>query len=128
MSADQDVNNSLNGTDPTGVALTWRWVRIRSRTVFGNLRKNQPFNWPNRTYAASTSLYDAVTGTAEQIAWRYIDSEGTVWDLKDFMVVFIENFIKTVPQADRAAAINKASQLRPWPSGFPGTPPYEAGQ
>ena len=135
MSADLDVKNGSDGVDANGAALPWRWVRARARTVFGNLSKLQPFNWPNPKYAASTSLYDAVSGSSEQTSWRYVDSRQDAVDspdnvvcLKDIMLVWWEHFVATTPPADVAAALAKAKVLRKWPTGFAGTPPYEAGQ
>lgn len=135
MAADQDVFNANNGVDGNNNALPWRWVRVRARTVFGNLHKNLPFNWPNPTYAASTSTYDAGTGASEAVSWRYVDSRqdatdsvDNCMDFKDMVLVWWEHFIATTPPADVAAAVAKAKVLRKWPTGFPGTPPYEAGQ
>jgi hypothetical protein len=135
MTADQDVFNADNGVDANGRALPWRWQRIRARTVFHNLARNLPFAWPNPNYAASTSEYDGVTGTSEQIAFRYVDSRqdatdspDNCMDFKDMVLVWWEHFIATTPPADVASAIAKAKVLRKWPTGFAGTPPYEVGQ
>lgn len=135
MTADQDLINAANGVDGNNIGLPWRWSRIRARTVFHNLAKNLPFAWPNSKYAASTSEYDGVTGASEMIAFRYVDSrqdavdspENCV-DFKDMVLVWWEHFIATTPAADVASAIARAKVLRKWPTGFPGTPPYEQGQ
>ena len=134
MTADMDVANANNGVDPNGNALPWRWVRVRARTVFGNLHKNLPFNWPNRNYAASVSHYDAETGSSEQTSWRYVDSRQDsadnpdfCMDFKDMVLVWWEHFIATTPAEDVASAVARAKVLRKWPTGFPGTPPYEQG-
>jgi hypothetical protein len=136
MTADQDVLNNDNGvTQPNNAAMTWRWVRVRARTVFGNLHKNLPFAWPNGNYAATTSHYDAETGGSEQISWRYVDSRqeavdniDNCMDFKDIVLTWWEHFLATTPPAEVAAAIAKAKVLRKWPTGFPGTPSYEQGQ
>lgn len=134
MTADQDVFNATNGVDGNGAALSWRWVRVRARTVFGNLSKTLPFAWPNPTYAASTSEYDAVTGASEQTSWRYVDSRQDTTDspdnvvcVKDIMLVWWEHYLATTDPKVVAAALAKAKVLRKWPTGYPGTPPYEAG-
>lgn len=129
MAAGQDLINGANGVNPTnGVGLDWRWVRVRARTVFGNLSKYTPFNYPNPTYAATTSEYDAVTGASEQVSWRYVASDGQCYCFKDMVIVWWEHFLATTQPSDVVAAIAKASTLRPWPKDFPGTPPYERGQ
>jgi hypothetical protein len=128
MVADQDVFNADNGVDPNGAALPWRWVRVRARTVYGNLSKLMPFAWPNTQAAATVSHYDAETGASEQTSWRYIDSNNEVQCLKDMMLVFWELMLTKFTAAEVQAAIASASVLRPWPTGFPGTPPYEAGK
>lgn len=135
MTADTDVFNADNGVDGNGAALPWRWVRVRARTVFGNLHKNLPFAWPNTSYAASTSEYDAVTGASEQTSWRYVDSRqdstdspDNCMDFKDIVLVWWEHFLATTPPDQVAAAVAKAKVLRKWPTAFPGTPTYEVGQ
>lgn len=135
MTVDQDLANAANGVDGAGNALPWRWARVRARTVLGNLRKNLPFAWPNPTYAATVSEYDCITGTAEQIAFRYVDSRQDTTDspdncvdFKDMVLVWWEHFLATTPPAEVSAALAKAKVLRKWPTGFPGTPSYEAGQ
>lgn len=135
MSAGQDLVDGANGAPPGGPGEAWRWVRIRARTVFANLAHNKPFAYPNPTFAASTSEYDANTGTGEQIAIRYVDSRQDTTDspdncvdFKDMVLVWWEHFIATIPPADVAAAIARAKVLRKWPTAFPGTPDFEKGQ
>lgn len=136
MSAGQDLVNAANGVDPaTGVGETWRWVRVRARTVYGNLRKNKPFNYPNPTYAATTSEYDANTGSSEATSWRYVDSRQDTTDspdncvdFKDVMLVLWENFLLNTDPKIVAQLVAKAKVLRKWPTGFEGTPDYEKGQ
>lgn len=135
MTADQDVNNGMNGVDANNGALPWRWVRVRARTVWGNLSKLQPFNWPNPKYAASTSAYDALTGASEAVSWRYVDSRQDATDspdnvvcLKDMMLAMWELTLTKFTPEEVNAAIAKAKVLRKWPTAFPGTPPYESGQ
>src|SRR5919197_3679631 len=125
MPADQDVLNGINGTQVDGSPRPWAWVRVRARTVFGNLRKNKPFTREinGRTIASSTSQLDHDIGTSEQISWRYVASNGVVFDLKDFMLLQIEHFIATVDDATLHDYIAKASQLRDYPDGFAGHVP-----
>lgn len=134
MAAADQLVNDANGVDGGGKALDWRWVRVRARTVFGNLSKLPPFNWPNRTYAATVSEYDAVTGTAEQVAFRYVDSRQDASDspnncvcFKDMVLVWWEHFLATTPPKEVEEAIKRAGVLRKWPTNYPGTPPYEKG-
>jgi len=136
MSAGQDLVNGANGVDPaTGIGEAWRWVRVRARTVYGNLKANKPFNYPNPNYAATTSEYDANTGSSEATSWRYVDSRqdtndspDNCVDLKDIMLVWWEHFLATTPPAEVAAAVTRAKTLRKWPTAFPGTPDYEKGK
>jgi hypothetical protein len=135
MSAGQDLVDAGNGTPPGGPGWPWRWVKVRARTVFGNLHKNVPFAYPNTKYAATTSEYDANTGSSEQTSWRYIDSRqdttdspDNCMDFKDMVLVWWEHFLATTPPAEVAAAIAKAKTLRKWPTAFPGTPDFEKGQ
>jgi hypothetical protein len=110
-------------------------VRVRARTLFGNLAHNTPFNYPNPTYAATTSEYDANTGSSEVTSWRYVDSRqdavdspDNCVDFHDMVLVWWEHFIATTPPAEVAAAIAKAKTFRKWPTAFPGTPAWEKGQ
>jgi hypothetical protein len=108
---------------------------VRARTVFGNLKANTPFAYPNPTFAATTSEYDANTGSSEQTSWRYVDSRQDTADspdhcvdFHDMVLVWWEHFLATTDPADVDAAIAKAKALRKWPSAFPGTPVFEKGQ
>jgi hypothetical protein len=125
MTADQDVWNASNGIDPTtGLGLAWRVVHARSRTILSNLFKLAPFAWPNSASPSTTSEYDAITATAEQVSWRYIDAHGNVWDQKALNLVLIEWLLDGAPTPLTLAKIaqyrSNADQLRPWPTGFPG--------
>jgi hypothetical protein len=64
----------------------------------------------------------------EQVASRYVASDGNVWDLHDWLRVEVELMIATVPADQLAAARKAAGVLRPWPAGYPGTPPFEIGK
>src|ERR1700760_275923 len=120
MGADVDLLNLNNGVQSDGTtALAWRWVRVRARTVYGNITKLTPFAWPNPGFAATTSHYDAETGSSEQTSWRYVasredtaSSPDNVVDLKDIMLVWWEHFLATTPPAEVAAAVAKAKTLR----------------
>lgn len=121
-----DVFNASNGIQDNGSPRPWAFVRVRARTVLGDVLKKPPFNRliNGKPVAATTSQYDHDIGTAEQTSWRYIDSQGTVWDLKDWMITFIELMVASQPQAV-ADARKRAAVLRPWPTGFPGKPDFE---
>jgi hypothetical protein len=126
--ADHDVDSHLSGVDPTsGDVLAYQAVAVRARTVYGNLDAKQPFqtNYGSGPVPNTAATYDAVTGTAEQIAWRYVDEYGNVWDPKKLMQVLVEHLLDTVPLAKLAQYITNAEQLRPWPTGFKGAMPGE---
>jgi hypothetical protein len=125
MPADQDVLNGINGTLVDGSPRPWAWVRVRARTVFGNLSRNKPFTRTvdGRVVASSTSQLDHDIGTSEQISWRYVASNGMVFDLKDFLLLQIEHFLATTDEATVQAYVDRASQLRPYPVGYPGDIP-----
>lgn len=126
MAADQDVSNALNGVQQDGSSRPWAFVKVRARTVLGNL-KAIPF-WrqlgSNRV-AVTPSAFDHLIGTAEQIAWRYVASDGNVWDLHDFLITLIEKTIAETDAAKLTDARNKAAVLRPWPPGYAGAPDFE---
>ncbi|MCX2931188.1 hypothetical protein ORI20_12935 [Mycobacterium sp. CVI_P3] len=130
MPADQDVYNGINGVQSDGTPRPWAWVRGRARTVLGDLMgaNRKPFSrvLPNGSpVAATTSQLDHDVLTAEQVGWRYIDSTGTVWDLKDFVIVLIEKMVAET-DADKLAKYRQAaSTLRPWPQDFPAKPDFE---
>jgi hypothetical protein len=125
MTSDQDVNNALNGVDASGAPLAWRWVYGRARTVLGH---NNKIPFSRGTTPASPSEYDAQVCGHEQTGSRYIASDGNVWDLHDWLRVQIELLIAETDPAKLAAARTAAGVLRPWPAGYPGTPPFEVGK
>lgn len=124
MAAGQDLVNAGNGEDGRGGALPWRWMYVRARTILGHCNK-PPFTRGNTP--ASPSEYDAIMGL-EQICSRYIASDGNVWDLHDWLRVQVELTITATPPDVLAAARKAAGVLRPWPAGYPGTPPSEIGK
>lgn len=128
--ADQDVNAALNGVgqngdgSPNQTALGWRWVRARGRQIPAALHRLAPFNWPNRSQPASTSAFDAITGSAEQIASRWVDPYGNVIN---FMQTWVVDWIwkldgcpTPLPQHRLAQYITLSNQLNPWPNNYPG--------
>lgn len=127
MAADQDVFLASNGIHRDGTPREWAWVRVRARKVLGDVLKKVPFHRQvgDRRIAATPSQYDHDIGTAEQVAWRYIDSNGTVWDLADFMLVSIERMNDELGKDGVDALRDRARQLRPWPQGFVGKPDFE---
>jgi hypothetical protein len=130
MAADQDVLNGLNGLQADGTPRPWAWVRGRARTVLTDLMgaNRKPFcrTLANGTQVAATpSQLDHDVLTAEQVGWRYIDSNGTVWDFKDFMIVLIEKVVAETDAATLARYRQAASVLRPWPPGFAAKPDFE---
>lgn len=130
MTADQDVDQMLNGLQADGTFRPWAFVKVRARTVLGNL-KAVPFSRQLglNMVAATPSAVDHLIGTAEQVSWRYVASDGNVWDLKDYHLVQIELMLAGVTGAptptEIAAARIAASQLRPWPVGYAGKPTFE---
>lgn len=125
MSAGTDLVNAANGEDGNGNALAWRWVYGRARTILGHCNKT-PFSRGNTP--ASPSEYDAIVCAAEQVASRYIASDGNVWDLHDYLRVQVELLISETDPAKLAAARQAAAVFRPWPAGYAGTPPFEIGK
>lgn len=125
MAAAQDLINAADGVDGTGKPLPWRWVYGRARTILGHCNKI-PFSRGNSP--ASPSEYDAIVCGMEQVASRYIASDGNVWDLHDYLRVKVELLIDETDPEKLKAARERASKLRPWPAGYPGTPPFEIGQ
>jgi hypothetical protein len=126
VTADQDVNNANNGVDGNNNVLPWRWVYVRARTILGHCTKLVPFS--RGTTPATPSLYDAMVGTAEQVASRYIASDGNVWDLHDYLRVSVEKLIAETDPGKLAGYRTAAGVLRLWPANFPGTPPFEVGK
>jgi hypothetical protein len=125
MSAGTDLVNAANGTDASGGALPWRWVYGRARTILGHCNKI-PF--ARGSTPASPSEYDAIVCGMEQVASRYVASDGNVWDLHDWLRVQIELTIAQTDPAKLAAARTAAGVFRKWPAGYPGIPPFEVGQ
>lgn len=126
MAADVDVANGLNGVQGDGSPRPWAFVKVRARTVLGNLRA-KPFarQVGGNQVASTTSALDHLIGTAEQTSWRYVASDGAVWDLKDLAIVQIELLIATTDPEVLADAKARASQLRAWPAGYAGKPDFE---
>lgn len=125
MSAGTDLVNAGNGVDGQGNPLPWRWVYGRARTLLGHCNKI-PFS--RGSTPASPAEYDAIVCAAEQVGSRYIASDGNVWDLHDYLRVKVELLIAETDPAKLKAARAAASILRPWPAGYPGTPPFEVGK
>lgn len=125
MPADVDVNDALNGV-VNGQPRPWAFVKVRARTVLGNL-KAIPFNRQinGKPVAATTSALDHLIGTAEQVSWRYVASDGNVWDFHDLAVVLIEQVIANSSASELKALRDKASVLRAWPTGYAGAPDFE---
>lgn len=127
MPADVDVDDGINGV-VNGAPRPWAWVRGRARKVVGDVVKKTPFTRDvgnGQQVAATTSNLDHGILTAEQVAWRYVDQFGVVWDLGDFMLVLIEQLNDTLGQAGVAKLRATSGTLRPWPVGFPGKPTFE---
>lgn len=134
MAADDDINASLNGVvgGSNNVPLSWRPVYARARTVIGNILQRVPFNWPPGGSPSTTSTYDQVQATAEQVSWRYVDAHGGVWDQKAVNLILVEWLLDGAPTPLTLAKIaqywKNAGVLRPWPTGFPGAFPGEPQQ
>jgi hypothetical protein len=113
MTADQDANNALNGTSDGTNTLSWAQSRLRMRTTLSNILQKVPFLY-------QFSRFDQITTTSEQVAWRYVDADGIVWDLKAWQLVQIEWFKDGAPTPVTPALIAKyrkaADVLRNWPT------------
>ena len=117
MTADQDVAAAFNGTDTSGNTLPWANAKLRMRTTLSNILALAPFGY-------QFSRWDQITTTAEQIAYRYIDVDGLVWDRKSVDLTWIEWVKDGAPTnlspADMAQKIatyrRSADQIRPWPT------------
>jgi hypothetical protein len=134
MPADQDVAAAIQGVEQdangnptqTPVGSTpaapggYRATAVRARSVIGNVLKKVAFSWPfNGGSAATTSVLDMIEGTAEQIAVRYIDADGIVWDPKAFWHVQIEHFKDGLPPLTPELIAQywvNATKLRAWPT------------
>lgn len=111
--ADQQVAANFNGVDPdTGNTQSWANAKLRMRTTLSNILSKTPFSY-------QFGRWDQITTSAEQIAWRYIDADGIVWDHKSWQLVQIEHFKDGLPPLTPAliAKYRKAADvLRPWPT------------
>lgn len=127
MPADVDVFQGENGLLPDGSPRPWAWVRGRARKVFGDVVKKKPFSRDvnGRPIAATVSSYDHAILTAEQVGWRYVASDGQVYDLGDFMLLLIEDLIDRRGVTGMQELIVRAKVLRPWPSDCEGRPDFE---
>lgn len=125
MSAGQDLLHAGDGTDGGNGPLPWRWVYVRARTLLGHCNK---IPYARGNTPATPSMYDQIVGTAEQVASRYVASDGNVWDLHDWLRVQVELLIAQTPPEQLTAARKAAGVFRKWPPGYPGTPPFEIGQ
>jgi|GEM_PF-4012250 len=123
MPADLDVFDAINGINRDGSPRPWAWVHVRARTILGYAAKKLPFS--RGTTPATPSALDHLIGTAEQVATRYVASDGQVYDLHDFLRLMIEKYIAETSPTERAAYREAASKLRPWPANFPGKPGFE---
>lgn len=130
MSSDQDISAGLNGVtqdqngNPTNQALPWRWVRVRARQIPSALAKLIPFAYPNPQQPASVSAFDAIEGTAEQVASRHIDPYGNVVNFFTVWVVqwywFLDGCPTPLSQERLHDYLTLANQLNAWPSNYPG--------
>jgi hypothetical protein len=127
MPADIDVFLGENGLQADGSPRPWALVKVRARTVFGNLAKKKPFvrRLGMVDVATTPSQYDHDIGTAEVTAWRYVASDGVVYDHKDALLVLLEDLIERQGVAGMQALIAKAKVLRPWPPDYEGAPDFE---
>jgi hypothetical protein len=133
MPADQDTFAAVNGVGqnpdgtPNNVPDPWRWVRVRGRQIRGALAKLGPFAWPNTSQPESVSMFDAVTGTAEQVASRFVDPVGNVVNFFTVWVVqwlwFLDGAPTPLANAKLAEYLQLANQINPWPTGYPGCSP-----
>lgn len=128
MAADVDVFQGLNGVQGDGSPRPWAWVHVRARTVLGYASKRVPFSRDlggGRKTPSTPSALDHIIGTAEQVAPRYVASDGNVWDLHDYLRVSVEKLIADTDPAKLADLRAKAGVLRAWPAGFAGKPDFE---
>jgi hypothetical protein len=137
MGAAENTEDAWNGVEAgtgesgnnTNVPLGWRPVYVRARTIIGNVLAKGPFSWPPSSSPSTTSTYDQIEGTAEQVTWRYVDAYGNVWDQKALNLVLIEWLLDGAPTPLTLAKVaeywSNAGVLRPWPTGFSGAQPGE---
>lgn len=125
MPADIDVKEQIDGV-LNGTPRPWAWVRVRARTVLGNL-KAEPFSRiiNGKPVASTTSALDHIIGASEQTSWRYVASDNKVYDLKDACLIAIELLLDSVPAEKLAEYRQKASVLRAWPNDYVGAPDFE---
>lgn len=117
MTADQDVENALNGTSDGTNTLPFAQARLRMRTTLTNILSLVPFSY-------QFSRFDQITTTAEQVTYRYIDADGLVWDRKSVDLVHIEwlkdgaptNLTPNAMAQKIAKYRTNADVLRPWPT------------
>lgn len=133
MTADQDVQNAINGAstaDPTGFN-QFSMVRGRARKRLGDVINKLPFtrswtiNGVTTNVAATPSDIDHATLAAEQVGYRYVDSTNAVRDFGDQQLIKWEYFLLTADAATLAQAIANASVERPWPAGYTGNAPFD---
>lgn len=131
--ADLNVNNNtlgLSPSDPTGYAQYWM-VRGRARKVLGDVISKLPFtrswtiNGVTTNVAATPSEYDHSTLATEQVGWRYVDSQNSVRDFSDMVLVWWEWFITNTPAVEVEAAIANAKVERNWPAGYTGNASFD---
>lgn len=135
MTADQNLVAGAAGVgqnpdgSPNNVPLTWRNVRVRGRQIIAGLVKTSwgalvPFSWPNPNSPTTTSEYDYMAGTAEQVASRFVDPVGNV---VNFFTTWVVDWLwkldgcPTPLTSQRLAQyLRLANQLNPWPQGYAG--------
>jgi hypothetical protein len=153
--ADQDISAAIQGVEedvngnptqtPVGATPVgtlpgpggYRKVYVRARTTLSNTLALVPFSWPfNGTSPATTSALDQMQGASEQTSWRYVDTDGILWDLKAWQLVQIEHFKDGLPPLTPeliAKYRTTADTIRNWPTtdvitgasyegAFPGEP------
>lgn len=124
MPADIDVSNAINGVQQDGSPRPWAWVHIRARTILGYASQKRVAFTRGNTPATPSAL-DHLIGTAEQVATRYVASDGNVWDLHDFLRVSVEKLIAETDPAKLKAYRDAAATFRAWPSGYAAKPSFE---
>jgi hypothetical protein len=135
MPADQDISAASQGVtqdangNPTQTPLPWRPVRVRGRQIIGGLVKAAwgaltPFAWPNPHSPTTTSEYDYIEGTAEQVASRFVDPVGNV---VNFFTVWVVDWLwkldgAPTPLTNKMLAeyLQLGNQINPWPQGYAG--------
>lgn len=124
MPADIDVVNAINGTQADGSIRPWAWVHVRARTILGySSLKRIAFTRGNTP--ATPSALDHIIGTAEQVATRYVASDGNVWDLHDYLRVSVEKLIAETDPVKLKTYRDAAATFRNWPAGYVAKPNFE---